>query len=251
MPKLVILGSANAIPDEKHDNTHLALAGQERALLVDCGSNPLLKLARVGIALDRLMDLALTHFHPDHVSGVPMLLMNMWLLGRKKPLMIHGLSHTLDRVEGLMEFYDWGTWPNFFRVEFNRLPEKEKAPVVECDEFRVWASPVRHLVPTIGLRIEFLQSGKAAAYSCDTEPCDEVMRLAAGADVLFHEAAGAYPGHSSAIQAGKAARQAEVGALYLIHYPVHKGDPQGLLAEARMTFPGQVALAEDYLTLEF
>ena len=251
MVKLIILGSSNAIPDESHENTHMALIGQEYSLLIDCVSNPVVRLPQAGIEFNRLTDMILTHFHPDHVSGVPLLLMNMWLLGRKTPLHIYGLHHTLSRVEDLMGFYDWEAWPNFFPVVFHRLPQEEKILALSNAEFRVYASPVRHLIPTIGLRIEFPQSGKSMAYSCDTEPCPQVIELASGVDVLIHEAAGNSPGHSSASQAGSVARSAEVGALYLIHYRTGNYDPRPLVAEAQSVFGGQVALAEDFLEIEF
>jgi metal-dependent hydrolase (beta-lactamase superfamily II) len=40
----------------------------------------MVRLSKAGVDFNRLTDLILTHFHPDHVSGVPMLLMNMWLI---------------------------------------------------------------------------------------------------------------------------------------------------------------------------
>jgi hypothetical protein len=90
---------------------------------------------------------------------------------------------------------------------------------------------------------------KTLVYSCDTEPCPEVERLAAGADILLHEAAGPFAGHSSATQAGDAARQAEVGVLYLIHYPTGRfasGDP---LSEAKTRFQGATYLATDLMEI--
>lgn len=251
MPRLIILGSSNAVPDENHENTHMALVGQERIVLIDCVNTPIVRLRRAGIALDAISDLILTHFHPDHVSGVPSLLMSLWLLGRKKPLNIHGLPSTLERVEKLMELYDWASWPAFFPVGFNRLPEGAMTPVLETDEFRVLASPVRHLVPTIGLRVEFPRSGKALAYSCDTEPCREVVHLAGNVDVLLHEATGRGIGHTSADQAGEIAQEARARALYLIHYPTGEFNPRLLIAEAAKTFSGPVDLAVDFMQLEF
>jgi ribonuclease Z len=251
MPKLIILGSSNAIPDLEHENTHMAFVGQERRILVDCVNNPIVRLKQAGIDIHELTDLLLTHFHPDHVSGVPSLLMNSWLLGRKAPLNIYGLDYTLERIQKLMHFYDWETWPNFFPVNFVSLPEEEMTPVLESREMRFFASPVEHLVPTIGLRVEFPQSGKVLAYSCDTEPCPQVVRLASGADVLIHEATGDTLGHSSAAQAGEIARQAEVGKLLLIHYQTGDFDPRQLMKQARQTFAGEVGLAEDFMQLEF
>jgi ribonuclease Z len=249
MAKLIILGSSNAIADETHENTHMVLRGVERTILIDCVNNPILRLRRIGVDFNDLTDLILTHFHPDHVSGVPLLLMNMWLLGRRRPLDIYGLHHTLDRIEDLMGFYDWSSWPNFFPVAFHRLPAEQKILVLENAEFRAIASPVHHLLPTIGLRIEALQSGKVMAYSCDTEPCQEVVDLAAGADLLIHEASGASPGHTSAAQAGRIARDAEAKALYLIHYPTGSFDYRSLVGLAQEVFEGEVFLAEDFMEL--
>jgi len=251
VPKLIILGSSNAIADQNHENTHMVILGHERSILIDCVSNPIVRLRMAGVELDNLTDVILTHFHPDHVSGVPLLLMDLWLLGRKRALNIYGLEHTLERVQKMMDFYDWSAWPNFYPVIFHQLPEEEMSPVLSSQEYRIFASPVNHLVPTIGLRVEFPQTEKILAYSCDTEPVPSVVNLASGADVLIHESAGLSRGHSSAGQAGQVARQAEVGALFLIHYPTNGSDLSQLVEQAQQTFQGPVALAEDFMELDF
>lgn len=250
MTKLIILGSSNAVATENHENTHMVLVGNERTVMVDCVSSPLLRLERAGVDFNRVSDLVLTHFHPDHVSGVPLLLMDMWLLGRRAPLMIHGLEHTLERMESLMGFYGWKNWPAFFPVEFRRLASAERTPLLETKDFRMFTSPVRHLIPTIGIRIEAVGSGKVIAYSCDTEPCQEVVHLAESADVLIHEAAGEGRGHSSAAQAADIAREAEVGRLLLIHYRTGRHSSGDIVRDARAHFQGAVALAEDFMELE-
>lgn len=251
MPRVIILGSSNAIPSLEHENTHFVVIGEQRMVLVDCVSNPILRLERAGLDFNDLTDLILTHFHPDHVSGVPLLLMDMWLMGRRKPLNVYGLHHTLDRVEDLMGFYGWSDWPDFFPVAFFRLPGQEMTTVLDCPDFRVLSSPVRHLLPTLGLRFEFNHTRKVMAYSCDTEPCAQVVRLAEGADVLLHEAAGAARGHSSAEQAGEIATQAEAGSLYLIHYPTGKFAGDDLVSQAARKYQGSIRLAEDFMALEF
>jgi ribonuclease Z len=251
MPKVIILGSSNAIPTTNHENTHMVVIGAERMVLVDCVSNPILRLEKAGLDFNDLTDLVLTHFHPDHVSGVPLLLMDMWLMGRHKPLNIYGLHHTLDRIEDLMGSYGWAEWPDFFPVAFFRLPAQEMTTVIDCPDFRIFSSPVRHLLPTIGLRFEFNHTKKIMAYSCDTEPCAQVIRLAEGADTLIHEAAGASRGHSSAAQAGEIASQAEVATLYLIHYPTGKFANGNLIEEAQQRYQGSVKMATDFMELDF
>ena len=130
MPKIIFLGTSNAIPDENHENTHMVVAGRQRTVLIDCVNSPILRLQKVGVDFNSLTDLILTHFHPDHVSGVPQLLMNMWLMGHRRPLNIYGLHYTLDRIEDLMGFYGWSEWPNFFPVVFYRLPAEEMTTVL-------------------------------------------------------------------------------------------------------------------------
>jgi ribonuclease Z len=251
MAKLIFLGTSNAISGEAHENTHMVVAGVKRAVLIDCPNSPILRFQKAGLDFNHLSDLILTHFHPDHVSGVPQTLLSMWLMGRLQPLNIYGLQHTIDRIESLMEMFNWSAWPDFFPVNFIRLPELELTQVLDCDEFRILASPMKHFIPTIGLRIEFASSRKVLAYSCDTEPCSQLIKLAEGADVLVHEASGGLPGHSSAANAGEAARLAGVGSLYLIHYPTGQFAAGSPLTEAREQFVGPVTLAEDYMVLDF
>ena len=251
MAKLIILGTSFAIPDDKHDNTHMALRGDHSTIVVDCASNPVVRFKQAGIDFNSITDLLLTHFHPDHVSGAPLLLMSMWLQGHRRNLNIYGLHHTIERLEDLMDSYDWSHWPDFFPVAFHRLPHRGPAMILENQDFRITASPVRHLIPTMGLRYEGLQSGRVIVYSCDTEPCPAVVELASGADILIHEASGPYPGHSSAEQAASIARQAGVKTLYLIHYPTGGADPTPLLEQARENFSGEVILAEDFMEIPF
>lgn len=251
MGKILFLGTANAVASEDQENTHLAIETGERVVLVDCVGSPMARLRVAGVALEKISDLVLTHFHPDHVSSAPLLLMDLWLLGRREKLRVHGLHHTLDRFQRMMDLYDWQRWPDFFPVEFHHLKDEENMLVLDEADLRVFSSPVKHLLPTIGLRIEFPQTGRAAAYSCDTEPCDQMVRLASGAEVLIHESTGDSVGHSSAAQAGEVARLAGVARLYLIHYTPQgaKDHPGGLTGLAREKFPGPVELARDLMEI--
>lgn len=250
MTRLIVLGSAAAVSDENHDNTHLLLEGEQSVVLIDCGSNPVVKMKQFGIHYDRLTDMILTHFHPDHVYGVPILLMHMWLLGRKRALRVHGINHCLERTEDMMLSYSWDTWPNFFPVAFHRVTERPNALVLDNDEFRITSWPVKHYIPTIGLRIEVKATGKVIGYTCDTEPIPNIIEIGRNADILFHESAGQEPGHSSAAQAGEMATEAGAKKLVLVHYTVWDTDTSVLVPQAQATFNGPVELAQDFSVYE-
>jgi ribonuclease Z len=220
--------------------------GEKRVVLIDCSSNPIVRLRRAGIDPLSITDLILTHFHPDHVSGVAMFLMDTWLLGRKLPLNILGLQSTIDKACRMMELYDWQYWPDFYPVHFLPIESNPRVSVMATDEFHIFASPVEHLIPNIGLRMEFSRSGRVLAYSGDTMPTAAVVDLADQADVLIHESTGENLGHSSAEQAGDIARRARAKKLYLIHYQTWESDPGRLVQEAQRKFPGAVELAVDF-----
>ena len=251
MGKLIVLGSASAVPDGQHDNTHFLLQEGDHTILIDCAGSPVQRLSMAGVELNSITDIIVTHFHPDHVSGLPMLLMAMWLMDRKSGIDIYGLEDTVERIKAMMDLYQWGNWPDFYPVNFHSLPTEEGVEVLSTDDLRITASPVRHLIPTIGLRIDFVQRGKLAAYSCDTEPSPSVVRLAEGVDVLFHEAGGPFVGHTSPLQAGEIARQAGAKCLYLVHYPTRGEAPESFVKEAATLFDGPVFLGKDLMTILF
>ncbi|MEN4011154.1 MAG: MBL fold metallo-hydrolase [Bellilinea sp.] len=248
MQKIILLGTSNAVPAEGHENSHLLIQNGRHLVLVDCGANPVIHLKKGGIDFNHIEDIILTHFHPDHVSGAPLLLMDWWLMGRKKSLNVHGLVHTISRLRAMMDLYDWGSWPNFFPVRFTELVEAENQIVLAKNGLVITSSPVQHLLPTIGIRVQFGAGGKIVAYSSDTEPSDAVVRLARGADILIHEATGGSIGHTSARQAGEIARQAGVKHLYLIHYPV-SADAQQMAADAGAVFDGGVTVSCDFMEI--
>lgn len=249
MARVIILGSASAVPDARHENTHMLVEAGGRTILVDCPGSPIVRLEQAGVDQKRLTDIILTHFHPDHVSGLAPLLMSLWLLGRKDPINIYGLTPTIDRAEKMMELYSWNQWPGFYPVNFVRVPAEEGALVFEDEDIRVHASPVKHLIPTFGLRFAFLPQSKTLAYSCDTEPTEAVCRLAKDVDVLIHESTGTGIGHTTPEAAGQIATDAKVGALYLIHYPPPLVTPETLLEKAGSRFRGPVTVAYDFLEI--
>jgi ribonuclease Z len=250
MAKVIILGTASAVAYEGHENTHMVLMGEQHTVLVDCVGSPAIRLKQAGVNFDQITDLVLTHFHPDHVSGVPLLLMDMWLLGRDHPLNIHGLDTTMTRVKAMLDLYDWESWPDFFPVAFHALPDQGVFKAVDHDDLLIQTAPVQHLIPTIGLRAHFRKEDFSVAYSCDTEPCQNVVTLASDADVLIHEAAGGVKGHSSPRQAGEIAQQANARALYLIHYPEKSYQDPSTLLEVQKVYSHKVSFAEDFMTIE-
>jgi len=249
--KLTMLGTAAAIPDLSHENVHMVLDSGSLKLLIDCGASPASRLMRAGLDFMDLDGLIVTHHHPDHIYGVPILLMDLWLMGRLETFPIYGPQKSLQVIKGVMELYEWDTWPNFPHIDFREIPLAPDTPVISNNHISITASPVEHVVPAIGLRLTNQKTGKVLVYTSDTMRDSRVVHLARNADILIHEATGRYFGHSTGADAGLDALEANAKRLVLVHSPVVRGDPQAILEEAKDVFKGPVELAEDFKVYEF
>jgi ribonuclease Z len=245
MPKLIVLGTAASVPDAEHDTVGLALHTPEGTVLIDCGGSPLYRLACAGVDLDEIRAVVLSHRHADHLYGLPMLVQGLWLAGREAPLPIYGSAEALNVAHKLLELFSLVEREGIFAIESHSVPPREGQRVLNIGSIGITSAPVAHgKVTTLALRLDNTATGRAVVYSADTEPCSALVRLAAGADLLLHEATGEHDGHSSPAEAAEIAREAGVGQLALIHYPVRGVNLEGWRQQAA-GFPGPVVLARD------
>jgi ribonuclease Z len=224
-------GSANAGPDRT--TTMIAVEHGDRLVLVDCGGDALQRMEACGLDPLAIDVVILTHEHPDHISGYPLLLEKLWLKGRRDPLPIYGPAATLEKARALFAIFDTLKWAGLPERLYRPVEMRPGAPVTRLGDLGITAAPVEHPVPTIGLRFETRDG--VLAYSCDTALSGAVVDLAEGADVLIHEGTGSLPGvHSSPAEAAEVAVRAGARRLVLVHAPVGASDDG--LAQARATF---------------
>jgi ribonuclease Z len=255
MAQVILLGTGAALSDETREHTYMVVKGETSAILIDCGGGPVQRLTKAGVALDTIDHIILTHHHPDHLYGISVFLLDLWLSGRKKVLHIHGLPETLRATRAIMHAYEWERWfkVGFFPVEFHTVSKDSIGLQIVTPEFSISTTTTTHLLPTIATRVVSRTSGKSIAYSSDTEVCPSVVELARGVDIFFHEATTvnrAALGHSSAAQAGAQARRAGVKKLVLVHLPPN-GDVAKIHAVASKSFGGKTVVGKDFARFKF
>jgi ribonuclease BN (tRNA processing enzyme) len=132
---------------------------------------------------------------------------------------------------------------------FNELHDREP---VRVGPFTVTPVLVNHPVEAYGFRVEC--DGRVLAYTGDTDQCDALSDLMAGADLVLADAAfidgrdQARGVHLSGRRAAEAAvRAGGVKRLMLTHLPAWN-DPEVCLAQAAQVWPGEVELAEAGVT---
>lgn len=232
-----LLGTGAGASSPERTTTMLAFESGGRALVVDCGGDVVQRLLQAGIGADDLDAMIVTHEHPDHVAGFPLFMEKIWLLGRRRPIAVHGIAPALAQARRLWEaFPSAAAWEGVPEIQWREVALEEGAPVLEDDRWRVHASPGTHGVPVIGLRVEDLRGGGVCAYSCDTAKSAAITALARGAEVLVHEATGTpQGGHTTYREAAEVARDAGARRLVLVHLPPDASEDA--LREAREIFP--------------
>lgn len=215
--------------------------GRTFRILLDLGSGALGSLQRFVDPLD-VDAVLLSHLHPDHyfdISGLYVL----WRYhprGPRRPIPIwgpKGVGRQAARAYGLRK--DPGMSAEFDFHEYAARP-------VRLGPFVVRTVQVAHPVTAYALRVEC--EGRVLVYSGDTGPCQELVDIAAGADLMLAESAFVEGGdnpvdlHLTGKQAGAAAAEAGVRKLVLTHIPPWH-DPQVCLREAEETFAGPLELA--------
>ena len=90
MLEVTLLGTGGTMPMKNRWLTSCLVRHEGRSILIDCGEGTQIALRCAGRSVQRLDLLCITHYHADHISGLPGLLLSMGLDGRTEPLTIAG-----------------------------------------------------------------------------------------------------------------------------------------------------------------
>ncbi len=257
--KLVILGAGEAFHDSKTNISILASGATN--MLVDCGYNVPQKLWKIHPDKDFLDAVFISHFHADHVSGLPMLIMRMRQDKRTKALTLIGPE---GFEKSFRELYDL-IYKGFF--EINGFPikfiEVKEGDTLAIGDLSLKFTEADHLkgtpqfVPTMAIRISNPEG--SVCYSSDTTYTERIPQLAMSCDVLIHDAYmpadseyhKRMPAHSSPRDAGRAA--AHSGAKRLVLFNTHRsfdGKEDLLLSEVKQEFDGEVIIPNEGQSFE-
>lgn len=250
--KLLILGSGSAMPTRQNYPSGQILTLCEKSFLIDCGEGVQLSFRQMGIKTSRLYSIFISHLHGDHCFGLLGLISTFDMMGRIQPLHIY--AHP-DLKKLLQPLLDYHLSEIKYELVFHDINPRKREVIFEDRTVTVETIPLKHKVPTCGfLFIEHhrgKQPRKRFAYCADTVYTEKIVDQIAGVDALFHEstytrefeAKCKLTLHSTAQQAARIARLAQVGQLIIGHYSARVEDHQLFLQEAKEEFEN-TSLAE-------
>lgn len=295
--EVTFLGTSSAVPSKMRNHTSIALRIPGEVFLFDCGEGTQRQMALAGISPMKVTRIFITHLHGDHILGIPGMIQSMGFRGREEPLELYGPPGTLEVYESMMKVgyfsLDFEIQVNeitegvvveedeylvscargshsvtnlAYCFQEKKRPRflREKAIALGLKPGPDFGRLHRGIPVRVGDRVimpeEVLgepRRGVKICYSGDTRPCESIVKLARGADLLIHESTfeagkkdkAAESGHSTAAEAARVARDAEVRRLILTHLSTRYRRSEVLEEAAREIFP-ETVVAEDLMTLE-
>ncbi|WP_296887791.1 ribonuclease Z [uncultured Methanobrevibacter sp.] len=225
--EITFLGTSSAVHSNTRSHPSIVLKAFGETILFDCGEGTQRQLIYAKVSPMKISKIFITHYHGDHILGIPGLLQSMSFRGRETKLTIYGpkgLDNLRDAISSL-------GFPNFdFPLEWI---EVDSGNIIENKEYKIKAQRVKHNTLTLAYSVEELKKprflrqkaidlgvpvgpdfgklhngiaveingeiikpeqvlgpprkGRKITYSGDTMPCEEMIEFAKESDLLIHE----------------------------------------------------------------
>ena len=157
MLDICLLGSGGMMPLPYRWLTALMVRYNGSSLLIDCGEGTQIAIKEKGWSFKPIDVICFTHYHGDHISGLPGLLLTMGNADRTEPLTLVG-PKGLERVVNALRVIA----PELpFEIKFIEITQPEQ--VIELNGYRITAFKVNHNVLCYGYTLEILRQGKFSA----------------------------------------------------------------------------------------
>ncbi len=154
MLDVCLLGTGGMMPLPYRWLTSLMTRYNGCNLLIDCGEGTQIAIKEVGWSFKPIDIMCFTHYHADHISGLPGILLTMGNAERTEPLTMIG-PKGLERVVTALRMIA----PELpFEINYIELTEPEQT--IEIKGYRIQAFRVNHNIACYGYTLEILRAGR-------------------------------------------------------------------------------------------
>ena len=110
MIDITLLGTAALVPLPERALTSVFLKCAGHSILFDCGEGTQTSARKTGVGLMKVDMIALSHYHGDHIFGLPGLLQTMCSMGRTEPLYLTGPEGLCEALEPVLKLVGWTSY---------------------------------------------------------------------------------------------------------------------------------------------
>jgi ribonuclease Z len=150
--RVTLLGTSSAMPSRGRFPSAQLIQLNDWYGLIDCGEGTQIQMGKYNIKRNRISHIFISHFHGDHVFGLPGLLGSYNHFNRRKPLNIYGpkgldkLIHTIAEISGAHYNYE---------IIIHELDHLSPGSIRLSENIEIRHFPLKHRIPTIGYRFDY------------------------------------------------------------------------------------------------
>lgn len=144
MIKIVMLGTSASNPTVERNLSSTAIGFEGQWLLFDVPEGTQRQMMQAGISYMKVQHIFISHFHADHILGLPGLIATMSMHGRKQELYVHGPKGIREEIGKVMGI---ALMKKSFEIHAR---EAKKGRILEEEKFTVEAVPLRHEIKCLG-----------------------------------------------------------------------------------------------------
>lgn len=179
---LTFLGTSDSIPSKERNHTSVLLTYKDENILIDCGEGTQRQFRYLDLTPTKITKILISHWHGDHVLGLPALLQTIAMSDYSKTLKIYTPKKTKHFMEAIMKMF-------IFRGKIEYEIEEVMGRFLEANDFYLEAFRLKHgttcngyaLIEKNRLRIK---KEKLKKYGLPNSPL--IKNLAEGKDIIYN-----------------------------------------------------------------
>ena len=152
MMQLTFLGTSSMVPTKERNQIAVFLSYGTVGILFDCGEGTQRQFKIAGISLQKVTKILISHWHGDHVLGIPGLMQTLSSTNYEGTLEIYGPNGTKKRMEKMFEAFVFDKKLDFV------VNEIKEETFFESGDFKIEAYRLEHGIETLGFR--FIEKDK-------------------------------------------------------------------------------------------
>lgn len=144
--KITFLGTGSAIPSPTRNHTAILAQFSNESILIDCGEGTQLQFRKAEISPHKLTKILITHWHGDHILGIPGLFQTLALSDYSKTLEIYGPKGSKEFMKSI------NTLLGHHKIKYN-LHEIDSGMIFENENYIIEAKSMIHGIPSLAYSI--------------------------------------------------------------------------------------------------
>ena len=224
--EILMLGTSSMVPTKERNHSAILIYHEKDSLLFDCGEGTQRQMKIAGVDINRINKIFISHWHGDHVLGLPGLIQTLCAQNYEKTLRIFIPKGTKKNFNHMMNAFEFD-----LRIQME-VHEISKGTAYKSEEYNIECLEMSHGIPCVGfaivenpkrkMNLEFMKKmkipkgplwnrlqngheavfegrkispdeatitipGKKVSYVPDTLYCSNAVKLAKEADLLICE----------------------------------------------------------------